>query len=88
MLSKEKIYDDIKSIMINKLELTDVTTIDAETDLINVENCLDSIMLMELVVELEQLYSIELSDDDLTTEVYGHMEQLVSLIQDNTAQSY
>lgn len=88
MLSKEKIYDDIKSIMINKLELTDVTTIDAETDLINGENCLDSIMLMELVVELEQLYSIELSDDDLTTEVYGHMEQLVSLIQDKTAQSY
>jgi acyl carrier protein len=42
---------------------------------------LDSIMILELIVELELKYGIEIDDEDLTSSITNNAGELVALIQ-------
>lgn len=46
---------------------------------------IDSIMLLQLVVDIEDEFSISISDDELDTEVIGTFGGLLSLINEKTA---
>lgn len=46
---------------------------------------IDSIMLLQLVVDIEDEFSISISDDELDAEVIGTFGGLLSLINEKTA---
>lgn len=79
-MTYEEVYKDIEKIVKIKLNMEGNIKIESETNFLHGEINLDSIMLLELIVELEELYSIELDDDELTTDKYERAELLAELI--------
>lgn len=67
---------DVKAAVIETLAIEDrADTLDASTPLTSIPE-LDSMAVLELVVELEQRFGIEFEDEDVTAE---HFETLGSL---------
>lgn len=77
---KEDIEEKVKEIICNIIENNDFySQITDQTNLID-DAGMDSIQIMQLVVELETVFNIEFHDDDLIIENLANMQCLNQLI--------
>jgi acyl carrier protein len=71
--------EEIKEILAELLENEEVKEIGLEEDLINYG--LDSLHAIELVVSLEEKYSITFEEEDLLLEKISSMDKIISTVQ-------
>jgi acyl carrier protein len=70
----------VRAAVIETLGIDDVDAIDSTTPLFSIPE-LDSMAVMELVVELERRFGITFEDEDLTAEVFETIESLAAYVQ-------
>ena len=76
----ERVYDNLLEMVADKLDVSP-TEIHPQTD-IQTELGLDSLQVYEIVVDLEELYRIRLSDEDL--DKVHTVQDFVDLVYDMT----
>lgn len=81
MMMKENILKEIQEILTNKLSVNIEHDITYETSLLKDGLGLDSVMLLELIIEMELSFDIELDEDELTVEYFGCLDKIIELIQ-------
>lgn len=81
MKKKEEMVKEIQDLVVTKLELKLEQDLTLETSFLKDGLGLDSVMLLELIIELELLYDIELDEDEVTVEHYSCLGKLIELIQ-------
>lgn len=81
MKTKETILQEIQEILTGKLEYKLEQDLTMETSFLKDGLALDSVMLLELIIEMELLYDIELDEDEVTAEHFTCLEKLTELIQ-------
>jgi acyl carrier protein len=78
--------DAVKAVLVETLGLEDrADTIDASTPLLDSLPELDSMAVMELVMDLERTFEIEFDDDDVTAEVFETLGSLAAFVADKQA---
>lgn len=78
--------DAVKAVLVETLGLEDrADTIDASTPLLDSLPELDSMAVMELVMDLERTFEIEFDDDDVTAEVFETLASLAAFVADKQA---
>ena len=71
---------DVKAAVIQTLAIEErAAALDASTPLTSIPE-LDSMAILELVVELEQRFGIEFEDDDVTAEVFETLGSLAAFV--------
>lgn len=81
MKDKETILKEIQEVLTSKLNVHIDNDITLETSLLKDGLGLDSVMLLELIIELELLFEIELDEDELNVEYFGCLDKIIELIQ-------
>ena len=77
---KEKILDKIKGIMLEMLDPEIVGKIGFDSDL-SVDAGVDSIMLVQLVAEIEDTFNIMFNDEDMDVEKLNDVLSLVECVE-------
>jgi acyl carrier protein len=73
----------VKAVLVETLGLEDrAEAIDASTPLLDSLPELDSMAVLELVMELEHRFGIEIDDDDVTAEVFETLASLATFVDD------
>jgi acyl carrier protein len=73
----------VKAVLVETLGLEDrADAIDASTPLLDSLPELDSMAVLELVMELEHRFGIEIDDDDVTAEVFETLGSLATFVDD------
>jgi acyl carrier protein len=73
-------FASVRAVVVETLGIEDrAEAIDASTPLSTVPE-LDSLAVLELVVELEERFGIVVEDDDITTEVFETVASLTSFV--------
>lgn len=80
MINKEKILNDIEKIITEKLGIALEQRITEDTDFLKDGLGLDSIMVLELIIELELMYDIEMDEDELNTDYFKKASLLAEFI--------
>jgi acyl carrier protein len=71
---------DVKAVVIQTLAIEDrAGVLDASTPITSIPE-LDSMAILELVVELEQRFGIEFEDEDVTAEVFETLGSLAAFV--------
>lgn len=70
-----------KLMIIIRNKISKNLTITEETDLIN-DLCLDSLMVLNIIMEIEKRFDILLVDDSKTLEAFKKFSSLVNLIEE------
>ena len=71
----------VKGVVIKTLAIEyRADTLDADTPLTSIPE-LDSLAILELVVELESHFGIEFEDDDVTAEVFDTLGSLAAFVE-------
>jgi acyl carrier protein len=74
---------DVKVAVIETLGVEDrADTLDATTPLLGALPELDSLAVLELVVELEQRFGIAIEDEDVTADVFATLASLTEFVDD------
>ena len=77
----DKVEDKIKTILVNKTKFAiSKEDINDKTNLFD-DLGMDSIEMLELIVEFEDGFGIEFDDDDIDAEVLGNVSKIVELIR-------
>jgi len=86
-VEKQNLIGELKSLIIERLKLEDVTPddIDPAAPLFGEGLGLDSIDALELVVALEKTYGIRIPDEDVGKEAFASVDALADYIIKNTA---
>ena len=80
-MNKEKILEGIRYILKEKLEIiTEYSDVDNETDLVK-KFGIDSINIINLIVEIEEYFGVDMSSDDITSETLTKLPFLVRNIE-------
>jgi len=78
--------DDVKAVVVATLGIEDrADTLDATTPLLGSLPELDSMAVLELVLELEQRFGIEIDGDDVTAEVFETLSTLTAFVSSKFA---
>lgn len=72
---KEELYDAIKEIIVKTLK-RDTIDIDWESEQLYRDLAIDSLEAITIIVEIENLYGIEMSDEDLGVEIFSSLATL------------
>jgi acyl carrier protein len=73
--------DAVKAVVVETLSVEDrADAIDASTPLFGALPELDSMAVLELVLELEQRFEIEIDGDDVTAEVFETLASLAAFV--------
>ena len=76
----------VKAVLVETLGLEDrAETICASTPLLDSLPELDSMAVMELVMDLERTFGIEFDDDEVTAEVFESLASLAAFVSDKQA---
>ena len=72
--------DEVKAAVVETLGIEDrADAVDASTPLVSIPE-LDSMAAVELIVELEQRFGIEVDDDDVTAELFESIGSLAAFV--------
>jgi acyl carrier protein len=75
--------DAVKAVVVETLGVEDrADAIDASTPLFGALPELDSMAVLELVLELEQRFEIEIDGEDVTAEVFETLASLAAFVAD------
>ena len=75
--------DDVKAVVVETLGVEDrADGIDATTPLLGSLPELDSMAVLELVLELEQRFGITIDGEDVTSDVFETLASLTALVDD------
>lgn len=77
----DKVEAKVKTILVNKTKFSISKEDINETTNLFVDLGIDSIEMLELIVELENEFGIEFDDDEIDAEVLGDVSKLVELIR-------
>lgn len=80
MLTVEKVIKDFETILTEKLKVKLENGLTAETGFLKEGLALDSVMILEFIIELEMLYDIEIDEDELTFEHFQKCGTLAEFI--------
>lgn len=73
--------DDVRSVLAETLGIEDrIGTLDAGTPLLGSLPELDSMAVVELVAVLEERFALEISDDDITGDVFETLGSLAAFV--------
>jgi acyl carrier protein len=85
-LSTTVAVEDVKAIVVETLGIEDrVDTLDAATPLLGSLPELDSMAVLELVVEFEQRFDIVIEGEDVTAEVFETLGTLTAFVEAKAA---
>ena len=74
--------DAVKAVVVETLEVEDrAATIDASTPLLDSLPELDSMAVLELVIELEQRFGITIEPEDVTGDAFETLASLTALVE-------
>ena len=77
------LIDDVKATVVETLGVEDrADAIDATTPLLGSLPELDSMAVLELVLELEQRFGIEIGGEDVTADAFETIATLAALVED------
>lgn len=81
----DKLLDELKIKLINTLCLKDITPdkIDVDEPLVGGVLGIDSIDILELVMMVEEEYSIKIANKDLAVQAFSSLKSLASYIHEN-----
>jgi acyl carrier protein len=80
-LSTTVALEDVKAVVIETLGVEDrADTVDATTQLLGSLPELDSMAVLELVLELEQRFGIVIEGEDVTAEVFETLASLTAFV--------
>jgi acyl carrier protein len=80
-LSSIVALDDVKSVVVETLGIEDrADALDADTPLLGSLPELDSMAVLELVLELEQRFAITIEGEDVTADVFETLASLTSFV--------
>jgi len=75
--------EDVKAVVVETLGLEDrAESLDADTPLLGAVPELDSMAVLELLVELEQRFGIEIDGDDVTADAFETLGSLTAFVAD------
>jgi acyl carrier protein len=75
--------DAVKAVVVDTLGVEDrADTIDASTPLFGALPELDSMAVLELVLELEQRFEIEIDGEDVTADVFETLASLAAFVDE------
>lgn len=78
--------DDVKAVLVETLGVEDrADTLDADTPLLGSLPELDSMAVLELVLELERHFDIAVEGEDVTAEVFETLTSLTAFVNDKLA---
>ena len=78
--------DDVKAVLIETLLIDDrADTLDADTPLLGSLPELDSMAVLELVLELERHFAISIEGEDVTAEVFETLTTLTTFVNTRLA---
>jgi acyl carrier protein len=81
-LSSVVTVEDVKAIVVETLGIEDrADTLDAGTPLFGSLPELDSMAVLELMLELEQRFGIELENEDISAEVFENLASLTEFVE-------
>ena len=84
-MSTEVGHEEVKQVLVETLAIERrADTIGPETKLFGALPELDSMAVLELIVELEQRFGIEVSDADVNAEVFGSLASLTDFVRSKT----
>ena len=89
MTDNTAVHDEIKKLIVDTLELEDITPAEIETDapLFGEGLDLDSIDSLEIAMVLEEHYGVTLGDDpDTNAEIFSSVRSLGVFVTQNRAQ--
>jgi acyl carrier protein len=82
-LSTRVTVEDVKAAVVETLGVEDrAATINAETPLLGSLSELDSMAVLELVLELEQRFGIAIEGEDVTAEVFETLATLTAFVNE------
>ncbi len=76
---KEELYDAVKEIIVKTLK-RDTMDIDWESEQLYRDLAIDSLEAITIIVEIENLYGIEVPDEDLGVELFGSLAGLCAKV--------
>jgi acyl carrier protein len=80
-LSTAVTMDDVKAVVVETLGLEDrADALDATTPLFGSLPELDSMAVLELMLELEQHFDIELENEDISADVFENLASLTAFV--------
>lgn len=71
----------VKDILIDALQLSDDTSIDAETALLGSIAEFDSMAVVTVLTAIEETFGIEIDDDEISAEVFETFGTLCSFVE-------
>jgi acyl carrier protein len=75
--------DDVKAVVVGTLGIEDrADALDATTPLLGSVPELDSMAVLELVLELERRFGITIEGEDVTAEVFETLSSLTAFVED------
>lgn len=77
---KEKILEKIKKIMLEMLDSAVVEKIGFDSDL-SVDAGMDSILLVQLIAEIEDTFNIMFKDEDMDVENLNNVSSMVECVE-------
>jgi acyl carrier protein len=81
-LSSAVTVEEVKDIVVETLGIPDrADTLDASTPLFGSLPELDSMAVLELMLELEQRFGIELENEDISAEVFENLASLTDFVE-------
>jgi acyl carrier protein len=81
-LSSTISVDDVKAVVVQTLGIEDrADSLDATTPLLGSLPELDSMAVLELVLELEQRFGITLDGEDVTADLFENLESITAFVE-------
>ncbi|WP_233566872.1 phosphopantetheine-binding protein [Cohnella endophytica] len=80
MMNRVEIMDRVRSIIIENLEIQVIEPLDESQRLYDDLN-IDSIMVLQLIVYIEEAFDVALPEEDMDPSVFSTVGALVSFIQ-------
>lgn len=78
--------EDVKAVVVETLGLEDrADSLDADTPLLGAVPELDSMAVLELLVDLERRFGIEVDGEDVTADAFETLGSLTAFVQDQVS---
>jgi acyl carrier protein len=78
--------EDVKAVVVETLGLEDrADSLDADTPLLGAVPELDSMAVLELLIDLERRFGIEVDGEDVTADAFETLGSLTAFVQDQVS---
>lgn len=81
MVSREQLLNDLEVILTEKIGVELEAGLTEETNMLKDGLALDSVVLLEMIIELELQYDIEIDEDELNAEMFEELGNLIEFVQ-------